>query len=82
MVEIGIIQEWVAKADEDFEFALVNLKEGKPLAGLPAVPWSPMAPPKAGKPVAGLWLILQILCLPPINPKAPTAFLSTCTTCS
>jgi hypothetical protein len=34
MVEIGIIQEWVAKADEDFEFALVNLKEGKPFVAL------------------------------------------------
>jgi len=34
MVEIAIIQEWVAKADEDFEFALVNLKEGKPFAAL------------------------------------------------
>jgi len=34
MVEIGIIWEWIAKADEDFEFALVNLEEGKPFAAL------------------------------------------------
>lgn len=34
MVEIAIIHEWVAKAEEDFEFALVNLKEGKPFAAL------------------------------------------------
>jgi HEPN domain-containing protein len=34
MVEIAIIREWVAKADEDFEFALVNLKECKPFAAL------------------------------------------------
>ena len=34
MVETAIIQAWVAKADEDFEFALVNLKEGKPFAAL------------------------------------------------
>ncbi len=34
MVEISIIREWVAKADEDFEFALVNLKEGKPFVAL------------------------------------------------
>lgn len=30
MVEIEIVREWVAKADEDFDFALVNLKEGQP----------------------------------------------------
>jgi len=29
MVDIEIIREWLTKADEDFEFALVNLKEGK-----------------------------------------------------
>lgn len=29
MVDIKIVLEWLAKADEDFEFALVNLKEGK-----------------------------------------------------
>jgi len=34
MVEISIIREWVAKADEDFEFALINLKEGKPFVAL------------------------------------------------
>jgi HEPN domain-containing protein len=34
MVETAIIREWIAKADEDFEFALVNLKEGKPFAAL------------------------------------------------
>jgi HEPN domain-containing protein len=34
MVETPIIREWAAKADEDFEFALVNLKEGKPFAAL------------------------------------------------
>ena len=34
MVEIAIIQEWVARADADFEFGLVNLKEGKPFAAL------------------------------------------------
>ena len=30
MVNVSIAQEWVEKADEDFEFALVNLREGKP----------------------------------------------------
>ena len=30
MVDISIVQEWIEKADEDFEFALVNLQEGKP----------------------------------------------------
>jgi HEPN domain-containing protein len=34
MVEIGIIREWIAKADEDFEFALANLKDGKPFSAL------------------------------------------------
>jgi HEPN domain-containing protein len=34
MVETAIIKEWVAKADEDFQFALVNLKEGKPFPAL------------------------------------------------
>jgi len=28
MVDVEIVREWVAKADEDFEFAVVNLKEG------------------------------------------------------
>jgi HEPN domain-containing protein len=32
MVEAAIIREWIAKADEDFDFALVNLEEGKPFA--------------------------------------------------
>ena len=30
MVDASIVQEWIEKADEDFEFALVNLQEGKP----------------------------------------------------
>jgi HEPN domain-containing protein len=30
MVDAEIIREWLAKADEDFEFARVNFKEGKP----------------------------------------------------
>ena len=30
MVDFSIAQEWIEKADEDFEFALVNLHEGKP----------------------------------------------------
>jgi HEPN domain-containing protein len=30
MVDVSIVQEWIDKADEDFEFALVNLQEGKP----------------------------------------------------
>jgi len=34
MVETGIIREWVAKADEDFEFALVNLAERRPFVAL------------------------------------------------
>ncbi len=29
MVNNEIIKEWISKADEDFEFALSNLKEGK-----------------------------------------------------
>ena len=29
MVDIEIVQEWLAKADEDFEFARVNFVEGK-----------------------------------------------------
>jgi HEPN domain-containing protein len=29
MVNAEIIKEWISKADEDFEFALSNLKEGK-----------------------------------------------------
>ena len=27
MVDFEIIKEWISKADEDFEFALVNLEE-------------------------------------------------------
>ena len=30
MAEVEIVREWITKADEDFEFALVNLDEGKP----------------------------------------------------
>jgi len=29
MVDAEIIREWISKADEDFEFALSTLKEGK-----------------------------------------------------
>jgi HEPN domain-containing protein len=29
MVDIEIVQEWLAKADEDFEFARINFEEGK-----------------------------------------------------
>lgn len=29
MVDIEIVREWVCKADEDFQFADVNFKEGK-----------------------------------------------------
>jgi HEPN domain-containing protein len=30
MVDIEIIREWLTKANEDFEFALVNFQEEKP----------------------------------------------------
>ena len=30
MVESEIVREWLAKANDDFEFAKVNLEEGKP----------------------------------------------------
>mgnify|MGYP001588636698 CR=1 FL=1 len=30
MVDVQIIHEWLAKADEDFEFARTNFEEGKP----------------------------------------------------
>jgi HEPN domain-containing protein len=30
MVDSEVIREWLAKANEDFEFAKVNLEEGKP----------------------------------------------------
>jgi HEPN domain-containing protein len=30
MVDVVIVREWLAKADEDFEFARINLEEGKP----------------------------------------------------
>ncbi len=30
MVDAIIVREWLAKADEDFEFARVNFEEGKP----------------------------------------------------
>jgi HEPN domain-containing protein len=30
MVDDRIVHEWLAKAYEDFEFARVNLQEGKP----------------------------------------------------
>ena len=29
MVDRGIVQEWIEKAEEDFEFARINLEEGK-----------------------------------------------------
>jgi len=34
MVDTEIVREWIAKADDDFEFALANLKEGKPFLAL------------------------------------------------
>jgi len=33
MVDIEIVREWLAKADEDFEFARLNFEEGKPFFG-------------------------------------------------
>jgi len=30
MVDFEIVREWLVKADEDFEFARINLEEGKP----------------------------------------------------
>lgn len=30
MVEIEIVQEWIEKANQDFEFARVNFEEDKP----------------------------------------------------
>ena len=30
MVDPDIIEEWISKADEDFEFARINLEEEKP----------------------------------------------------
>ena len=30
MADIEIVREWLEKAEEDFEFALVNLREKKP----------------------------------------------------
>ena len=30
MVDPHIIKEWISKADEDFEFARINLEEAKP----------------------------------------------------
>lgn len=33
MVDIEIVREWLAKADEDFEFARINFEEGKPFLG-------------------------------------------------
>ena len=30
MVDIEIVREWIEKANEDFEFARVNLKEESP----------------------------------------------------
>jgi HEPN domain-containing protein len=29
MVDVEIVREWLAKADEDFEFARINFEEGK-----------------------------------------------------
>jgi len=34
MADIAITREWIAKADDDFEFALANLEEGKPFLAL------------------------------------------------
>ena len=34
MVDREIIKEWIAKADEDFEFAKINLEEEKPYANV------------------------------------------------
>ena len=33
MADIEIIRDWVKKAEEDFQFAVVNLKEQKPFYG-------------------------------------------------
>ena len=44
MVEIDIIREWLAKANEDFEFALVNLDE---IVKSPKTPFS-VIPAEAG----------------------------------
>jgi HEPN domain-containing protein len=33
MVDIEIVREWLAKANEDFEFARLNFEEGKPFFG-------------------------------------------------
>ena len=29
MVDAEVVREWLSKAEEDFEFALVNFEEGK-----------------------------------------------------
>ena len=34
MVDPKIVREWIAKADDDFEFALANYNEGKPFLAL------------------------------------------------
>ncbi|MFH1704101.1 MAG: HEPN domain-containing protein [Nitrospirota bacterium] len=34
MVNIEIVREWIAKADDDFGFALANHEEGKPFLAL------------------------------------------------
>jgi HEPN domain-containing protein len=34
MVDTQIIREWLSKADENFEFAVANLEEGKPFFAL------------------------------------------------
>ena len=34
MADIEITREWIAKADDDFKFALANLEEGKPFLAL------------------------------------------------
>ncbi len=34
MVDIKITREWIAKADDDFAFALANLEEGTPFLAL------------------------------------------------
>jgi hypothetical protein len=79
MVEIAIIREWIAKADEDFEFALVNLKEGKPLVTFKSVYMGPTYLDRAGTfscvPSLPGWSFLRFIyggVLPP--PAVPLAY--------
>jgi hypothetical protein len=39
MVDREIINEWISKADEDFEFAKINLQEEKPFILKPVIPF-------------------------------------------